>query len=992
MSTPHFAVRPHASIPSTADAWLLRGYDTAIALLLFAAPLVMGGRHPAGRLVFVVLAFLAAAIWCGRQALRTASPWRSSAAQWILAAAATLVMLQLVPLPEGVHRLLSPQTSEVLPLWTSSAEGGFQLGSWNTLSLAPYETRIGLLVFLGYAAVFLTTCQRIASREDIEQMLRLVAYAACAMAVLGIAQYLFGNGKFLWIYHHPFRDADGVQGPFVNRNHFVQFLAVGLGPLLYLVYRELNREQASKKKRQRGFRSSQPVHDRWQLYLAGGMLLITLFAGLLSLSRGGILAVACVLAVCFALALWKRLLDRGTLLIVGVTGAVVMIALGIHGMGSLTDRMETLGSLDDDNSAYLRLIIWEANWQAASQFPLTGLGAGTHTEFYQLYLDADTNTEFTHAENGYVQVLSENGVIGLGLLLAGIALIGHWAFRALASAAEPRQAAIAAATVASLAAPLVHGAIDFVWWIPACMTPALLLLACLWNLQNGFEAITSGHSGEEHCDWGGRGSRRAETLKRDRNPQSAQQELRPPAQQELRHPAQQELRPPNSPQPSINWQWAAASLAGFGLALAAGVHLWGPARGSSGWDQYLAVSLATRSFRADARPHGATALLGQLDPESPAVVSDMAAHLEHALKHDPANPRLNARMASIRLQQFGLAQQRSENPMGLAMIRDAALASRFKSRREQNEWLATALGENLSLLSDALTHARRAVAGSPLQGEVYAHLAELSFLESPRAERKSALVDQAVLARPYSGDVLFAAGREAAIAGKHERAIDLLQQAFHAERSTQKLVIELIAMQTSVEEFVEVFKPDLVGIRMLREQYEAEGIGPAVEQATELLAERAMQEAEQLEGSAASVLYLEASRMWIALQRPQDAAASAALAVRASPLDFDARSHWARCLMATGHYKEAQKQWRWCITRRPADDYLRQQLADAKQKELAACVSVQVRLLPAYTGYQCFIRAGPQLIRSILLWLQHAANQIGHTRFPSFSVSFMFSE
>ena len=277
------------------------------------------------------------------------------------------------------------------------------------------------------------------------------------------------------------------------------------------------------------------------------------------------------------------------------------------------------------------------------------------------------------------------------------------------------------------------------------------------------------------------------------------------------------------------------------------------------------------------------------------------------------------------------------------MIRDAALASQFKSRREQNQWLATALGENLSLLSDALAHSRRAVAGSPLQGEVYAHLAELSFLESPRSERKLALIDQALLARPHSGDVLFAAGREAAIAGRQEEAIDLLTRAFDAERSTQKLVIELIATQTSVEEFVKVFEPDLVAIRMLREQYEAEGIGPAVDQVTELLAERATQEAEQLEGAAASALHQEASRMWIALQRPEDAAQSAALAVRASPLDFDARSHWARCLMATGQYKEAQKQWQWCISRRPADDYLRQQLADAKQKELAAGASPRVR-------------------------------------------------
>ena len=52
---------------------------------------------------------------------------------------------------------------------------------------------------------------------------------ATLLAVVGVAQYLFGNGKFLWIYQHPYRDTfDAVQGPFIDKNHFAHLLALGV--------------------------------------------------------------------------------------------------------------------------------------------------------------------------------------------------------------------------------------------------------------------------------------------------------------------------------------------------------------------------------------------------------------------------------------------------------------------------------------------------------------------------------------------------------------------------------------------------------------------------------------------------------------------------------------------------------------------------------------------------------------------------------------------
>jgi cytochrome c-type biogenesis protein CcmH/NrfG len=385
---------------------------------------------------------------------------------------------------------------------------------------------------------------------------------------------------------------------------------------------------------------------------------------------------------------------------------------------------------------------------------------------------------------------------------------------------------------------------------------------------------------------------------------------------------------------SVKLAWAAGAFCTGVLMVAAGNHLLGPARGAAAWERYLAVSLATKQFRADAKAHGSTAKLGQLDPESTEVIERMARHLEDSLRYDPHNPRTNARLAAVRLRQFGLAQQSSENPMSLAMIRDAALASRVGSRREQAAWLRAALDENYQLLTDALRAANRAVHGSPLQGAVYTSLAELSFLRSPQPEHPAALISQALLVRPHSGNVLLAAGRESAIAGDQDRALHLLHEAFHSQREIQKLVIEILAPQTATAEFVAAFEPDLEELRLLREHYVGAQRQQAVAEVTQLLAEAAAREATATRGLAAARLWQESSRMQRDLGQISAALEAARMAGRSAPLDYDVREHLAHSLVAAGHYEEATKQWQWCLTRKPGNDHIRQRIRSAKQLAL----------------------------------------------------------
>src|SRR5688572_23255818 len=113
---------------------LLQAVDLGLAGVVLVAPLFLGGRHPIGRLAFVSLICFSACCWAVRQALSSQARWRHTSAQWLLAAGAILVMLQIAPLPQVIVKLASPSLEANLPLWTD-ADSAAPMGKWSRISL-----------------------------------------------------------------------------------------------------------------------------------------------------------------------------------------------------------------------------------------------------------------------------------------------------------------------------------------------------------------------------------------------------------------------------------------------------------------------------------------------------------------------------------------------------------------------------------------------------------------------------------------------------------------------------------------------------------------------------------------------------------------------------------------------------------------------------------------------------------------------------------------
>ena len=274
-----------AKLAKRVNGLLLWAVDAGLAATILFVPLAMGGRTALGQLLLAVLAAGVATCWCLRQGLSSDRIWVRSPAGWLVLGVLGLLGLQIAPLPAAWLAVLSPHAYEILPLWAPRSDGAATIGLWKTLSLSPAATRDGFVVVLAFGLLFLTVVQRLRQPGDVERLLKWISLATLIMAVLALLQFFSSNGKFFWFYEHPYSTtSDYVKGSFSNRNHFAHFMALGIGPWMWWIYTTWRSAPAGGTAASFGKKQS-PSGTRTGLLAVG--LAVIVFAGLLSLSRGG---------------------------------------------------------------------------------------------------------------------------------------------------------------------------------------------------------------------------------------------------------------------------------------------------------------------------------------------------------------------------------------------------------------------------------------------------------------------------------------------------------------------------------------------------------------------------------------------------------------------------------------------------------------------------------------------------------------------------------
>ncbi len=887
---------------SAVSAALLTTVDLGLGAIIFVAPHLFGGRHPLGGFVIVAFCVVTALAWFLRQLISPQVKWTRFHAWIVPLLAATVVMLQLVPMPGEWMPTLSPRLHELLPLWTGANSAEAHLGSWKTLSLAPEETRLALATLVAYALLFVTAVERLETSADIYRLMRMIGLSAVSVAGFGIVQYFTSNGKFFWFYEHPFTNTSSVlKAGFTSRNHFAHFLVLGFAMLLAWALLE----RQSKSGRSHAHRSQMSRRGKAGLdfsnavsWILVAMLLVVGCSILASLSRGGILALGTVVLVAALIYARIGLLSSNHLLVGGLMLVMAMAALSISGKyDALSSRLDNLTSQDVSaiDSMASRQTIWTANLAAIKEGWLTGSGAGTHRFIYPVYLTEPAELEYTHAENGYLQIATENGLPGLVLLVTSILVCCYWCVSSLRHArGNFKMQIMIGGIAAALAASAVHSLVDFVWFVPACACTTLLILASLLRLHQ--IASTNALHNSIHCH------------------------LAPTTRFNLALGV------------TLAGVWAVATL----LA---------PARVALEWDAYLHASMANQ------HPVGQRSLPSANQQEKLSASENlnstaMLEHLSNVVRDYPYSARAHARLAGALLSAFEKLQSKSENPMPIGQIREAAWASSFPSAETLRAWLNQAFGKRSQLLYQAHYHARRSLELCPLEGEAYLCLAELCFLEGRTETAYETYARQGLQVCPCDCKLLFAIGKNELIAGDETEANRLWGKAFRGQGNHREHIIRLSTVWMPADKFIEIYQPDWDTLNSVWNVYRQIGDPENLETLLPYAAQQADLTTPTMTPNVAGVVWLSLAKMQKEIIGPEAALESLQQAYILAPDRFAIRYELGKCLLALEQFIPAETHLNWCFQHIPNDPTLRRDLEKAtrgRMQELARNTQTSLR-------------------------------------------------
>ncbi len=898
------ATRPMGwAISPETGSWLF-----AVMLAVLLVPLGMGGRHPLGQAFLTLAAITAAGAWLYRCFHSEQPGWRLGPLELFFAAGLVIGLVQLVPLPAWLLGTVSPNIASLLPCWT---DGPWTLGHWETLSLTPSETLVGLGILLAQAVLIGCVYQSIDSVEDVERILLIIAIAAGLMAALGVVQYLAGNGKYLWFYEFAYNSTDGiVKGTFSNRNHYASFLAIGAGSLVWWAFAPAAEQHHGVRRRSGQSRHpahlsgrSQPAAERPQLVpeyrLVFGLtaLAVLVFAVLCSLSRGGSLSLAAAGMVATGMLLKAGRITPGTA--GGLVGLTLLVgaALTIHGMERVGNRMDTIweemGGLFSETEGTVggRLDVWRAAVTTIGNFPFLGTGIGSHASVSPIVMPPTDRTVFTHAENSYLNVGVETGLIGLAVAVTSL-LVGLAACGLLFSRGSAREQVVAVALAAGLTAGAVHAGGDFIWYVPACSTLLMLLGACAVRLALPHLKSLS-----------------LPTLPLDRLSATG---LTAAAVLILGLIANGQLQAARA---EVHFEAAvkqSRSLAKSSLQALS--------------SQAAAAMDEPASPETKTTPEGPTAeeaVLAELDRRITDLEQSVAAHPEH--------PRAWVDLALSRLERFGLARRIAGETFGLVEIRQTVEDNGFESVAAARQWVASVTGEHYADLQQAGAAALTAVTVNPCAGEAWCVLAAVAFLQQPSPDLARACIDQALRVRPHDGQVLFEAAVRAELDGNTAESLRLYQQCFAECPSERWRIVNVLLPLMPATAACELLKPDLAGLRMVDSLWSRHSSADAMRpvKVRRLVAARAA--AEETDGSSRCSLLCEAANLERALGNLEQAEATLAAAIAANPNHYGARLSHIDFALAIGDAETAKQELDWCLLRRPDSQKLQGRLQRLKK-------------------------------------------------------------
>jgi hypothetical protein len=319
-----------------------------------------------------------------------------------------LILCQMIPIPPEIMKIISPKTYELRhTLAVTTPQSEIRIPHW-TISFVPFATKIEFFKWL----ILIGFCFFLIHWRFLEGRYQTTHHLLIVILLVGTFESLYGMLEFFSGHHHILH-LDGsymvssVTGTFINRNYFAGYLSM----VIPLSIGFLWSREAVQGSQFGGWRHRLASLDGRELLIGFGIIVMVL--GLLfSASRMGILSLLLSFSLSSLLFKNPRGERRFSKTVVFIFGLALLWAAWI-GLDAVISPF-----FSASENFKTRWMIWVNTFQILKDFPLFGSGLGTFSQIFPMYRTFYIQGLVTHSENDFLQLASEVGFLGFGLLLA----------------------------------------------------------------------------------------------------------------------------------------------------------------------------------------------------------------------------------------------------------------------------------------------------------------------------------------------------------------------------------------------------------------------------------------------------------------------------------------------------------------------------------------------------------------------------------------------
>src|SRR4030095_7857285 len=271
-----------------------------------------------------------------------------------------------------------------------------------------------------------------------------------------------------------------VTGTYINHNHFAGLLGplllLGIGAFVvrfarFVAGRSYTFAEDGRSVWKKVTATAQLIrHLPASLALLLSAIALMAVALILSQSRGGVISCAVALGLQVVL-LWK--LRRGSTESLQALGVLALLA-AIMGVGLAPRILMRFSYAPRD--APERFELWQDSARIVRDYPLLGTGLGTYRDILPRYrpqkdfffvAGIPQPAAINYAHNDYLQLLTECGFVGFGLMTWALVVTLRYLFSRFANHTDWEIATLGSSLTAGIVAFLLHSLVDFNMHIPA---------------------------------------------------------------------------------------------------------------------------------------------------------------------------------------------------------------------------------------------------------------------------------------------------------------------------------------------------------------------------------------------------------------------------------------------------------------------------------------------------------------------------------------------